>query len=245
LEQKEGLRYAAAMSASSIDIIITVLFAIGIAQLAWLSVVLLRRRLPPESISMSISPMIAIWVLLWPLYEAPASIWIGIIVMGMPILIAYSSNHIFSQHLRIAWSGPIQREVQEGELPHMWPAVALITAIAIAAAFFQRAPEFGLGIGLSACLAFPAASLLDRIKHFNLGFPLHPEQTLIGHIGLIIAVSVICMWSIHIYHGIEWQRLLIATLIAGMIASVIRGFSPLMLMLPLATLAMGTTLWLL
>jgi len=240
-----GVRYAAAMSISLTDAIITVLFAIGLSQLAWLSVMLLRRRISPATITMALPPSIAIWLLLWPLYESPAAVWGGIMVLGLPVLLAYSSNHMFLQHLRIAWSAPASGNSEEKRLPHPWPFVSLLTALAIAAAFFQRAPEFGLGIGLAACLVFPAASLMDKIKYLKLGFPLHPEQTLVGHIGLIIAISIICMWSIHIYHGIEWQRLLIATLVAGMAASVIRGFSPTPVMLPLATLAMGTTLWLL
>lgn len=228
-----------------IDAIITVLFAVGLIQLVWLSVMLLRKGIAPSTITAALPPFISIWVVLWPLYEKPASIWAGIILFGLPTLMAYSLAHPFWQQLRIAWSGPVPNEEARGAPPHMWPFISLLSALAIATAFFQRAPEFGLGIGLAACLAFPAASLIDRVSHLKLGFPIHPEQTLIGHIVLIIAVSTICMWSIHIYHGIEWQRLLIATLIAGMVASVIRGFSPFMLMLPLATLAMGTTLWLL
>ena len=245
LEQIDRLRYAAAMFTIGIDAIITVLFAVGLLQLVWLSVMLLRKGIAPSTITAALPPFISIWVVLWPLYEKPMSIWAGIMVLGLPTLMAYSLKQPFWQHLRIAWSGPAPDESERLPLPHMWPFISLLTALVIATAFFQRAPEFGLGIGLATCLAFPAASLLDRVSHLKLGFPIHPEQTLIGHIALIIAVSTICMWSIHIYHGIEWQRLLIATLIAGMIASVIRGFSPSMLILPLATLAMGTTLWLL
>ena len=228
-----------------IDAIITVLFAVGLLQLIWLSVMLLRKEIAPSTITAALPPLISIWVLLWPLYENPMSIWAGVMLLGLPTLAAYSLKQPFWQHLRMAWSGPVPRGSEEIAMPHMWPHISLLAALAIAAAFFQRAPEFGLGIGLATCLAFPAAALIDRISHLKLGFPIHPEQTLIGHIVLIVVVSTICMWSIHIYHGIEWERLLIATLIAGMIASVVRGFSPSMLMLPLATLAMGTTLWLL
>ncbi len=224
---------------------ITVLFAVGLLQLVWFSVMILRKGVAPSTITAALSPFISIWVVLWPLYEEPVSIWVGIMVLGLPILMAYSLKQPFWQHLRVAWSESAPNTGDGASLPHMWPFISLLSALAIAAAFFQRAPEFGLGIGLATCLAFPAAALTDRVSHLKLGFPIHPEQTLIGHIALIIGVSTICMWSIHIYHGIEWQRLLIATLIAGMIASVVRGFSPSTLMLPLATLAMGTTLWLL
>lgn len=237
--------YAAAMLTSKIDIIITVLFAIGVFQLIWFSVVLLRKRIPPTIITASLPPFVSIWMLLWPLYEHPIWLWAGIALLISPIFPAYISKHLFWQHLRISWADPLAGKQQNEHLPHMWYFISWVTSLAIAAAFFQRTPEFGLGIGLAASLAFPVASLLDRIKHLKLGFPLHPEQTLIGHIGLIFSVSILCTWSIHIYHGIEWQRLLIATLIAGMAASIIRAFSPSHLMLPLATLAMGVTLWLL
>ncbi len=233
------------MLTSGIDVIITVLFAMGLAQLVWLSVMLLRRNVPPTTITASLPPLLSIWVLLWPLYEHPVWVWAGIMLLGLPVLLTYGSRHLFWQHLRIAWSGAGPEKNEDGQRPHMWPFVSLMASLAIAAAFFQRAPEFGLGIALATSLAFPAASLLDRTGHLKLGFPLHPDQTLIGHIGLVFSVAMICTWSIHIYHGTGWQRLLIATLIAGMAASVIRAFSPSNLMLPLATLAMGITLWLL
>jgi len=203
---------------------------------------LLRRGLSPRTICASLPPLIAIWVVLWPLYESASSLWAGIILLGLPILLVYGIRKPFTAQLRIAWSG---RAVTAEKQPHMWSFVSMLAALAIAVAFFQRAPEFGLGIGLAVCLAFPVASLLDRIGYLKLGFPLHPEQTLIGHIGLIIVVSLLCTWSIQVYHGIEWQRLLIATLIAGMTTSVARAFSPVGVVLPLATLAMGSTLWLL
>jgi hypothetical protein len=232
------------MFASRIDIIMTILLALGLIQIAWLSVMFARKGIAAATITAALPPFIAIWILLWPLYEAPGTIWAGVIILGLPTLLAYALDNPFWQQLRVVWSGPA-KATDEQPLPHMWPYISLLTAIAIATAFFQRAPEFGLGIGLAACLAFPAAAIFDKLNHMKLGFPIHPEQTLVGHIALIIGVSTICMWSIHVYHGIEWQRLLIATLIAGMIASVVRGFSPAMLTLPLATLAMGTTLWLL
>ena len=232
------------MFAPRIDIIMTILLAVGLIQIAWLSVMFARKGIAAATITATLPPLIAIWVLLWPLYESPGTIWAGVIILGLPTLLVYGLSNPFWQQLRVAWSGPAKAS-EEQPLPHMWPYISMLSAIAIATAFFQRAPEFGLGIGLAACLAFPAAAILDKLNYMKLGFPIHPEQTLVGHIVLIIGVSTICMWSIHIYHGIEWQRLLIATLIAGMIASVVRGFSPTMLTLPLATLAMGTTLWLL
>ncbi len=233
------------MLTSRIDIILTLLFGVGLAQVVWLSVMLLRKHIAPSVISAALPPLIAIWVILWPLYEHSIWLWAGIILLGIPIVMSYGTGFLFWQQLRIAWSGTVPASENGTLLPHLWFYVSLLTALAIAAAFFQRAPEFGLGIGLSICLAFPAAALLDRTEYFKLAFPLHPEQTLAGHLGLIIAISLICIWSIHIYHGIGWQRLLIATLIAGMAASAVRGFSATNMMLPASAMTIGTVLWLL
>jgi hypothetical protein len=229
------------MLTAQIDIMITVLFSVGLLQLAWLSVMMLRRNMHPASLSASLPPMISIWVLLWPLYERPVWLWAGLILLTLPLLLAFTINTPFWQHLRIAWSGTFYEE----EPPRMWPLLSLIAALAVAAGFFQRLPEFGLGIGLAACLAFPAADLLDRSGYTQLGFPQHPEQTLIGHIGLLLSTTLLCGWAIHLYHGVEWQRLFIATLLVGMTASVTRALFPTRVMLPLATLGMGVTLWLL
>jgi len=233
------------MPAFDINLILTLLFAIVLAQFAWFSVMLLRRNVSPTAISASLSPLIAVWVLLWPLYTESALLWGGIMILGSPILFTYGLRRPFFLQLRIAWSGVPLSSEEKPAMPQMWSLVSLLTALTVAAAFFQRAPEFGLGIGLAACLAFPAAALMDRTGHLKLGFPHHPEQTLVGHIALIFSVSVICMWSIHLYHGIEWQRILIATLIAGIAASVARAFAPGHIMLPSATLATGAVLWIL
>ncbi|MDT8375614.1 MAG: hypothetical protein RQ867_02625 [Mariprofundaceae bacterium] len=229
------------MLTAQIDIMVTALFFIGLSQLALLSVMMLRRNIAPDTLSASLPPLISIWVLLWPVYEQPVWLWAGIVLSGLPLLLAFTVNTPFWQHLRIAWSGT----VYEDETPRMWPLLSLITALAVAAAFFQRAPEFGLGIGLAVCLAFPAAELLDRGNTMPLGFPQHPEQTLIGHVGLVFSTALLCGWAIHLYHGIEWQRLFIATLLVGITASVIRAFLPTRFILPLAALGMGITLWLL
>ncbi|MCF7822132.1 MAG: hypothetical protein K9M17_06815 [Mariprofundaceae bacterium] len=229
------------MLTARIDIIITALFFTGLAQLAWFSVMLLRRNVPPAALSASLPPMISIWVLLWPLYEHPLWIWAGIILLALPLIPVFTAGTPFLQHLRIAWSGVFHEE----EPPRMWPLLSLIAALAVAAGFFQRLPEFGLGIGLTICLAFPVADLLDRSGHVQLGFPQHPEQTLVGHIGLLISTTLLCGWSIHLYHGVEWQRLFIAMLLVGISASLSRAFLPTRIMPPLATLAMGVTLWLL
>lgn len=221
--------------------LITALFAIGLAQLVWLSIMLLRRGVAPSAIWRAIPPLLSVWVLLWPLYDDPIQLWPAIFILGIPLLLCYGSNAAIWRQLRVAWSGVDRPE----GTPHMWPMVSLITALVIAAALFYRAPEFGLGVALSVCLAFPAASLLDDADHIRLGLALHPQQTLPGHIALIVFVALFCSWSLHVYHGIVLNQVLVASTITGIAASLVHALTPTGWSLPLAALAMGTTLWLL
>lgn len=221
--------------------LITALFAIGLGQLVWLSIMLLRRGVEPSVIWRVMPPLLSIWVLMWPLYDDPRWVWYGIFILGTPLLLCYSINRPLLRQLRIAWSGVDK----PAKLPHMWPLASLITALAICAAFFYRTPEFGLGVALSICLAFPAAKLLDYTQQFRLGLALHPQQTLAGHLGLIVFVTLFCGWSLHVYHGILWSQVLVASTITGIVASLVRGLIPAGWNLPTAALAMGTTLWLL
>lgn len=225
----------------SINHLVTALFCIGLGQLVWLSITLLRRSVQPTVIWRVIPPLLSIWVVMWPLYDDPIWVWAGIFVLGTPLVLCYSADTLLLRQLRIAWSGM----EQPGALPHMWPLVSLIAALSIAAALFYRSPEFGLGIALSVCLAFPAAKLLDYTQQFRLGLALHPQQTLAGHLGLIVFVALFCGWSLHVYHGIVWSQVLVASTIAGIAASLVRALFPIGWNLPLAALAMGTTLWLL
>ncbi|MDX8394864.1 MAG: hypothetical protein R8K22_00445 [Mariprofundaceae bacterium] len=229
------------MLSTDLYIVINILLAIGIIQLMWLSVMLFRRGIVPSTIWQSILPLISLWVLIWPVYEEPQYLWIGIIILGLPILPTYVSKRAFWSHLRRAWSSPTPADSS----PHMWPLISLLMALTFTITLFQHTPEFGLGIALSLTLAFPFATLLDRMQKLKLGFPLHPKQTLFGHLGFIIAIALLCGWSINLYHGLPWQQLFIATTLAGMSASLIRAITPQTLHLPLAATAMTTTLWLL
>lgn len=229
------------MSFLTVNHLITALLAIGLGQLAWLSIMLLRRGAEPTVIWQMIVPLISIWVLMWPIYDDPLQLWSGIFLLGLPVLLCYMGNAAFLRQLRIAWSGVNRPESP----PHMWPPVSLIAALSIAAALFYRAPEFGLGVALSICLAFPAASLLDYTRIMKLGLALNPRQTLVGHLALILFVALFCSWSLHIYHGIVISQVLVASVITGITASLVHALTPAGWNLPLAALTMGTTLWLL
>jgi len=230
------------MAIAHIDIWISFIFAIGMTQLVWLAVMLRRRGIAPRAIWQGTPPLLSIWVLMWPLYQDPTWLWAGIALLLLPLLPAYGVSRPFWHHLRQAWSAPLL--AAEGQM-HMWPPLALAASLAIAAAFFQQIPEFGFGMALAACLALPLADLLDRIRYLRLGFPLHPEQTLIGHISLMLFTALLCSWSLHLYHGIDWRQLLIATLLAGIGASLARALIPHGWNRPAAVLAMGLILWLL
>jgi len=222
------------------DYIINFLFAMGMIQVIWLSVALIRKGIPSHTIWQSTTPLLAIWAMAWPIYTQAAWLWLPIGLAAIAISITFTRNTRFWQHLRLVWGIPTSHQTFRP-----WPIFSLLITFCIAIAFFQSIPEFGFGLALSICLAFPLAGLLDRIAYIRLRFPLHPEQTLLGHLGLIIASACLCAWSIHLYHGIQWQQLLIATLIASMGASIIRAMLPSYWNMPIAILTMGWILWLL
>ena len=214
--------------------LLNTLFTLGLGQVTWFFSMLVRRGIRPANLWQATSPLLAIWVVMWPVYTINIWFWFPIAFLLLTLLFIYTRQSPFTRSLRMVWGTPLP-----------WHMLALIASIMIAMLFFQEIPEFGFALGLMACFSFPLADLLDRYPNIKLPFPLHPEQTLFGHLGLILSSSLLCSWSIHLYHGINWQQLLIATLIAGMAASIIRALLPRPLSLPIATLAMGWILWLL
>jgi len=222
------------------DHIMSLLFLLGFAQLTWLSVMLAKRNIRPERIWQSSMPLFAIWVLAWPVYAQTLWLWLPIGILTTAALVSHVLRRPFWQYLHTIWGGFSN---QQRSLP--WQLLSFALTLTIAMIFFKSIPEFGFGLALVACLAFPLATLLDRISHMQLGFILHPEQTLLGHIALIISSAFLCAWSVHLYHGIHWQQLLIATLIAAIAASLCRALLPSNWNQPAAILTMGWILWLL
>jgi ABC-type xylose transport system permease subunit len=222
------------------DHIMSLLFMLGFAQMMWISVMVAKRGVSPKLIWQSSMPLFAIWVLAWPVYTQAIWLWFPIGVFITLALLSYTRKRPFWQYLHAIWGGFLN---QKHSLP--WSILSFTASLAISIAFFQSIPEFGFGLALAACLAFPLATLFDRIRHMQLGFLLHPEQTLLGHLSLIISSAFLCAWSVHLYHGVPWQQLLIATLIAGIAASLCRALLPRNWNQPAAILAMGWILWLL
>jgi hypothetical protein len=238
-------------SIATSDLILSLFVALGILQLTWFSVMILRRGAPPTTIQHAIPPLLTIWVLMWPVYIDPRWVWSGIAVLALPALLSLLLKAPFWQQLRTAWRAPgINAEL--GIYPSMplLPLIHMLAALLIVCAWFQQIPEFGFGLALCLCLAFPAAYWVDQIgAHrpglLRLGFPAHPEQTLAGHLLLISASTALLCWSLHVYHGTDWQTLLIATLLAALAASATRALIPGQWNAPAAMLSMGFVMWLL
>jgi len=233
------------------DIVLSILAALGILQLTWFSVMILRRGVPPETIQHAIAPLLSIWVLMWPVYIDARWLWSGIAVLMLPAILSIVLKSPFWQQLRMAWSSR-KMNAELGIYPALplLPLTHFMTALLITILWFQQIPEFGFGLALCLCLAFPAAYWVDHLgKHqpalIKLGFPAHPEQTLAGHLMLIAASTALLCWSLHVYHGTDWTSLLIATLIAALSASAIRALIPGQWNAPAAMLSMGFVMWLL
>ena len=229
-----------AITSVDFNVLLSMLFVAGMVQVSWLAVQLRRKGVAPKVIWLSSQPMFVIWVVMWPAYDKPQWIIVGLLIFAVWLLWALLAKSSFWLHLRQAWSAPGKHE----EL-FLWPPLALWLSLLLAFWLFQNIPEFGLGVALCATLIFPCADLLDRTTWMKLQFPLHPEQTLIGHLALIVLVSLLCSWSVHLYHGMNWQQLWMATGLAGVAASWVRALLPRWLNQPLALVAIATMLWVL
>ncbi len=218
------------------------LLSIGLLQLALASVFLLERGFSSLDIWQAVQPMFAIWVFLWPLYRATAWIWVGLLLWLCVLLAAWLLDIPFWRRLARAWS-PRMGIAPVGE-QRLHAPTALFLALLLAVLLFEQGmPEFGFGIALSACLAFPLARLLDRLRLWPLPAPLHPEHTLAGHLSLLVSMGVLCSWSIHVYHGVDWRWIVPAASMAACLAALLRILLPQWWNLPLAMLAASGLLW--
>ena len=216
----------------SSNIFINALFILGIVQVSWLFYALLRKGIQGDSMWQATPPLLAIWVLLWPVYSNTSGILFPIGVCTALLAITYLHKHRFLMAMRPVWG-----------TPYPWRALSLWLSLGIALYFFQQTAEFGFALALIACFAFPLADILDRIPNFKpLGLPLHPRQTLLGHLALICSITALSSWSVHLYQPLQWELLIFATIIAATAASLIRALLPSPWYLPIATLSMGLLL---
>ncbi|MDX8381263.1 MAG: hypothetical protein R8M14_04050 [Ghiorsea sp.] len=222
------------------DLILSAMFSIGLFQFFWLSVVFARKGINPSSIRLFMVPLLGIWVLVWPAYQNTMMPLVSLSLFMIPMLLAWRTQSAFARHLRLCWHTSPEQIRQ----PSPW--IMLILSFIISAFLFSQAPELGLGVGLSFCLAWGAAELLDKQgSGMLLGLSGNPFQTLAGHLVLLLGTSLICAWSLQLYHSIGWQQFIVATLIAGLVASMIRALIAQGWNLPLSMLGMSLTLWLL
>lgn len=250
-------------SIAASDLILSLFVIIGILQLSWFSVMILRRGALPETIRHALPPLLTIWTVMWPIYIDTRWLWAGIAALLLPSILAVVLKQPFWQHLRRAWSvRPMNAEIGIYPVLPLLPLTHLIVALMITSLWFQHIPEFGFGLALCLTLAFPLAYWVDylaggtnsesatrplllRLITVRLGFPTHPEQTLAGHLMLIAACSLLLNWSLHVYHGTDWKTLAIATLITALAASATRALMPGHWNAPAAMVTMGAVMWLL
>ncbi len=228
------------MMISDSDMLLTALFGIGLIQFLWLSVVLTRKGINPSSIRLYMPPLFTIWILVWPAYENTAMPLLSLSLFVLVIALSTRKNSAFSRHLRLCWHTTPEQIRQ----PTPW--LTLLLSLSIAASLFYQAPELGFGVGLSLSLAWSGAEILDKLgRGMRLGLSTNPFQTLAGHLILVLSSSVICAWALQLYHGINWQQFIVATLIAGFAASMIRALIAQGWNMPLAALGMSIILWIL
>ena len=218
------------------DLILTLLLGIGIMQFAWLSVMMHQRGIAAERVLSSIPPLFAIWVLFWPVYVQAESILLGICLLALCISLASTIRMPWFVTLKSCWSRPAHG---------LLDIAMFMLSLGIAALMYLAVPEFGFGIALALCMGVPAADWLDRTGIVRLNFPSNPDQTLIGHLMLILAVALLCGWSLLIFHDLGWSHVLMATMLAGLTASVTRAMIPDPLNQPMIASVTGITLWLL
>jgi len=233
------------------DLVLSALAIAGILQLVWFSVMLLRRGIAPGIIQYAIPPLLTVWVLMWPVYVDSRWIWVGLAALIVPAVLSSLLTTPFWRQLRTAWSTPvIDPELRMYPTLPLPPLTHFLIAMLIAAIWFRHIPEFGFGLALCLCLAFQTVDRIDQLAvdqftFLKLGFPAHPQQTLASHLVLIVMCTILLCWSLHVFHGTDWQTLLIATLITALTASATRALVPGQWNAPAAMLSMGFVMWLL
>jgi hypothetical protein len=228
------------MLISNGDLLLTALFCIGLFQFFWMSVVLARKGINPSQVRLSMMILLSVWVLLWPAYDNVSVVALSLFILLFPILFALHKTSPFARHLRLCW----HTNTTQTKEPTPW--LTLLISLVVCSSLFVLAPELGLGLGLSFCFAWHAADLVDLSgRGRRLGLAKNPKQSLFGHIVFVVLTTLVCAWSLQLYHGMDWTQFFVATLIVGLIGSIIRALVATGWNMPLSVLGMGTALWLL
>lgn len=225
------------MLISESDILLTTMFTIGLFQFFWFSVMFTRKGMNPSSIRLFMLPLLAVWVLIWPAYENTIIPLLSLSLFIIPFLFGLQKDNAFARHLRLCW------HTSPEQIRQPTPWLMLIISFIIAASLFYQAPELGLGVGLSFTMAWSAAEMVDKTGYgLRLGLSTNPFQTLLGHLMLVFGVCLLCAWALQLYHGIPMHMFMVATLIAGLVASMIRALVSQGWNMPLSMLAISLTL---
>ncbi|RME40943.1 MAG: hypothetical protein D6794_01395, partial [Deltaproteobacteria bacterium] len=171
----------------------------------------------------------------------PAWIWAG---LAVPAVYGFLAAFVPARPLRqlaAAWTPWAEDPLEPGRFagPPLWP---LLAGLGVACAWMMRAPEFGFGLALALCLAWPLAELVDQAGLVPLGFPAHPGQTLAGHLAFVVAAGLLMAWSVRVHHHLPMLPVWAATTIAAAAGSAVRGLAPGPWHRPLGVAAMGAVL---
>ncbi len=222
------------------DLLLTALFAVGLFQLLWLSVVLVRKGFAPSTVRTATLPLLSVWILLWPAYDHVTMPLYSIALLCIPLILAWRGHVAFARHLKLVW------HTLPPSVHQPFPWLVLLITLLICAQLFALAPELGFGLALSFTLAWQFSDVIDNIgKGSRLGFAANPKQTLASHLLFVLATGLLCAWALQLYHGMAWHAFLIATLVVGLLGSIIRALVATGWNMPLAYAAMAFALWLL
>ncbi|MFQ5355458.1 MAG: hypothetical protein ACE5DY_03015 [Mariprofundaceae bacterium] len=197
-----------------IDIILSILLVAGLGQIVWLVVMLYRRRPQAKLLANPLPPLMAIWVLFWPLYQTNWAIFVGMAFLFLFFTLAVRLRHPFFRDLQLALS------LQKVGLVSL---SSFGIGLFLSAALFQNIPEFGLATALAISLALPAVQWLENAEiGSKLGFPADPNQTLTSHLSLIVITALVTAFALKVYHGLSWEDGILSALLTGLAASLSR-----------------------
>ena len=220
---------------AGIDTLLTFILLIGLIQLAWFSAMLHMRGIGPGTITAAVPPLLAIWVLCWPLYANPEATLAGIAIIALALLTCGKMDAYWMRALRSSWS----------VAPHgLWPLGLFAAGLAIACAWFILVPPVGFGVGLSLCLATSAANMLDMAYKLRAKSETNQEQTWPGHVAFIAITALACAWAMQVYAKIGLADFLGVTTLAAIATAVARMLAPKIWHPPLIALVLGGMLWL-
>ncbi|MDX8390214.1 MAG: hypothetical protein R8M38_06960 [Mariprofundaceae bacterium] len=223
----------------NIDVWLTLFLSMGMFQVSWLSTMLHRRGIPAKRIRQSLPPLLTIWVLAWPIYQSPASLWIGLLLIGGLLLLTFlRASHTLCD-LSASWSHPSLG---------LQPLLVLFVTLIIATATFQTSASAGFASALCTFLVPSIVTLVDdwsrRISWLHISQLVNRQQSTLGHIVMFAMTTWITSWAIAVYHQNTIHQELSEAWPVAIAATVVRAFIPSLWAMPAIALVIGILLWL-